>query len=202
MTTRTKRIIAIIIAVVVVLAVILTLVLTLRTNGTPAASGSKTPSPGVTAPSADPPSSGSPVPDSTPTMPVAQQAPPVAPTAIAAGNGVTATLTKIEKVEGKGGTPGEVSGPALRLTVTVTNTGSKAFDASAIVVNALVGNDQVPAGTVTQPGGSPFSGQIQPGQAKSGVYIFVIPTNKRSNVLVLVDYQAGSPILVFHGSFS
>jgi hypothetical protein len=202
MTTRTKRLIAIIVAVVVVLAVILTLVLTLHSNGTPTANGSKTPSPVVTAPSDDPTASGSPVPDTTPTAPVGQQAPPVAPNATATGDGVIAELTKIEKVTGKGGTPGEVGGPALRLTVTVTNTGSKAFDASAIVVNALVGADEAPAGTVMQPGGNPFSGQIEPGQAKSGVYIFVIPTNKRSNVSVLVDYQAGSPILVFRGSFS
>ncbi|GII99194.1 hypothetical protein CLV28_2351 [Sediminihabitans luteus] len=135
--------------------------------------------------------------------PVAQELDPVEPTDTATGeDGVTAALTKVEAVDGEAVAPGEISGPAVRLTVEVTNGSDEDLDLSGAVVNAYVGPDRAPAGTLTKPGGVPFEGVVAPGESGSAVVLFDIPEEQRGDVTVTVDYRTGTPTVAFRGDLS
>ena len=115
-------------------------------------------------------------------------------------DGIRVALTAIESVQGEAAQPGEVSGPAIRVTVTITNATKRAFDAGASVVNAYYGAQLTPAGTLVKPGGVPLYGRLAPGESTYGVYLFRIPVDARGDVTITVDYQSAAPTVVFHGS--
>jgi cytoskeletal protein RodZ len=141
------------------------------------------------------PSQGSASPNpSTPAAPVAI----TAPATIKAG--LIAEITKFEAVEGKAQTPGEVSGPSVRMTVTITNSTSASANLDTTVVTAYYGSSQTPALELSAPGGAPLPAKVEAGQAVTGVYIFTIPAEQRNNVRVVVDYSVKVQPLVFQGA--
>ncbi len=94
-------------------------------------------------------------------MPVAPELEPAAPDqTVQAPDGVTVRLAQVEHVEGEAVAAGETSGPAVRLTVEVTNGTDAPLDLSYAVVNAYTGEDRAPAGRLVQPGGQPFEGEL------------------------------------------
>lgn len=112
--------------------------------------------------------------------------------------GVTVRLANIEAVAGEGAGPGESSGPAIRVTVEVTNSGAAELSLATAVVNAYYG-DGVPANPLSRPGGAPFPASVPPGGTGSGVFLFVVPTDQRGAVTVSVDLALRAPIVVFQG---
>lgn len=116
--------------------------------------------------------------------------------------GIQARLSLIESVEGEAVIPGEVGGPALRVTLDVTNATGEPFSTPAVVVNLYTGEGLSPAGPVLNPGGSPFPEKIPPGGSARGVYLFTVPSQERKNVTVEVDLAVGTPIVVFQGTVS
>ena len=128
---------------------------------------------------------------------------PVPPEAVVeAPGGLEVTLVTLEAVEGKAVAGGEISGPAVRATVSIMNKGTEATDLEYVVVNAYTGSDRAPTGTVMQPGGAPFSGSLDPGETSEGVYLFSIAEADRSDVVITVDHRLGQPVVVFQGDLS
>lgn len=117
-----------------------------------------------------------------------------------ASDRVAVSLSRIEAVQGVAFAPGEIAGPALRVTVRLSNDASTLLDLGLVTVNAYIGKDRVPAGTVTKPGGRPFEGELAAGRSADGVYLFVVPVAQRGDVTVTVDYRAGVPTAVFRGA--
>jgi hypothetical protein len=113
--------------------------------------------------------------------------------------GVTAAITKLEAVDGEARAPGEVSAPSIRVTVEVTNSTEDTVDLTTTVVTAYFQPDQTPALELGEPGSSPMPASVAPGQAATGVYIFTIPSERRQNVRIIVDYAVDVPALVFEG---
>ena len=112
-----------------------------------------------------------------------------------------AELTSVEATTATGKFPGESSGPALLLTVTVQNR-SKAdvdldnatinlFDSSGAPCNQIISADQVG-----------LKGSLAPGAKSSGQYLFTIGKAKRNPITVQVIYSGGTPVGVFKGSAS
>lgn len=125
---------------------------------------------------------------------------PVAPSAaVEAPDGMRLALTSIENVDGKAVQPGEVSGPAIRVTITITNNTTSTLNSDLVVVNAYTGKDRRPAGALIRPGGLAFSGPVAAGETTYGIYLFGIPQADRDDVTITVDYRAGSATVVFHG---
>lgn len=124
---------------------------------------------------------------------------PVAPDATIVAEGADILLARLEAVQGEAALAGETSGPAVRATVRIVNTGSEPLDLDYVAVNAYSGADRVPAGTLTQPGGVPFEGILSPGDAAEGVYLFTIPEGDRDDVTLTVDYLFGAQVAVFRG---
>lgn len=125
--------------------------------------------------------------------------PPVSPDQPAQADGIRADLTDFESVTGEVVVPGEVQAAAVRVTVQITNTGSAPLDLDLVVVNAYIGPDRDPAATYQQPGGEPVSGSLDPGATATGVYLFRIPEDRRSDVTFVVDYRGGEPALTWRG---
>ena len=116
-----------------------------------------------------------------------------------AGNGITATLPLIESIQGSGTGPGNVAGPALRVTVRVHNDTADPLSLDGVAVNMAYGADKTPASPLDDPSQAPFSGAIGPGETADGVYVFSVPADARDAITVDLSYQAGAPRLLFTG---
>lgn len=114
--------------------------------------------------------------------------------------GITVKLDGIEAVDGQYLVPGEVAGPALRVTLTVSNDTDAAQSLSLLVVNLYYGEAGVPAGTLTNPGGKVLTGEIPPHSSATGVYLFNTPEDQRKIVRVEVDLEAQARVVLFEGS--
>jgi hypothetical protein len=163
---------------------------------------------------AEPTSSATPEPSSSPddtaptpeagsTTPVAPLKPeppvPIAqPSDITAG--LTAAIVSLEAVEGEARGPGEVGGPAVRVTFTITNSTSADASLATAVVTAYYGPEQTPALELDEPGASALPTSVAPGQTATGVYVFTIPREERGQVRIMVDYSLQVPPLLFEGA--
>jgi hypothetical protein len=117
----------------------------------------------------------------------------------AAGDGVTARLAAIDAIEGKAGGPGQVAGPALRVTVRIKNASSADVSLDGVAVNLSYGADNTPGSPAEDPSNAPFSGTLPAGDEAEGVYVFSVPKDSRDMVTVEVGYQPGAPLMVFSG---
>lgn len=135
-------------------------------------------------------------------VPVATVAPqaatPLGAPATDAG-GLRFAIDSIEAVEGEASAPGEIGGPALRVTLRTTNTSSSPVDLSLTVVDLRHGADEVPAAPFTI-GTSPLSGTLAPGASATGVYVFAVPEQRRDQVTIYVNARPELPSVVFEGS--
>lgn len=153
---------------------------------------------------------GGPEPSAPPADPGAQPVaadelpPSLAPVAFqasaATGDGVTATVPVVEAVDGVGQGRGNVSGPAVRVTVRLTNGTDGPVDLSGVAVRMTYGSTPVPAPRLDDPSQDLFTGSLAPGGSADGSYVFSVPADSREVVTVSVGYRAGAPFMVFTGS--
>ncbi|MGY1741763.1 MULTISPECIES: hypothetical protein [unclassified Blastococcus] len=129
--------------------------------------------------------------------PALPEVPLDAPAAV--GNGIVATIASVEAIDGTAVGPGNIAGPALRLTVRIENGTSEAVSLDGVAVNLSHGPDRTPASPLDDPSRAPFTGMVEPGATGEGVYVFSVPTGVRDLVTVEVGYQAGAPLLLFTG---
>lgn len=128
---------------------------------------------------------------------------PVAPESVVqAPSGAMISLARIEAVHGEAKVGGEISGPAIRVSVAIRNEGSDPIDLEYVVVNAYSGQDRTPAAPIMQPGGEPFSGSLGSGGSADGIYLFSLDESARDDVVITVDYGVGEPIVVFRGDLT
>jgi hypothetical protein len=202
---RRRRLVVAIAAAVLVALVALVLVLVTRDDDRDGSSAA-----GSTAA----PTSGAPVdetiaplpPTPTPTGPTEDASalpaalPEVAIDAPAAvGNGIVATVSSTEAIQGTAVGPGNIAGPALRVTVRIDNGTGEAVSLDGVAVNLYYGADRTPASPLDDPSESRFVGMVEPGASGEGVYVFSLPSDARDLVTVEVGYQAGAPLLLFTG---
>lgn len=166
--------------------------------------GTAQPSPSSsTEPSATPSDTSVPEPDES-TAPAPEgdgrqtQAPVPIDTPASPEEGVSIRLANIEAVDGEGAGPGETSGPAIRVSVEITNTGSSDLSLAAAIANAFYAGD-IPASQLSRPGGVPFPATVAPGATGTGVFVFVVPRDQRADVAITVDLAVRAPIVVFQG---
>jgi hypothetical protein len=182
----------------------------------PAGSGSSagtasTGSPGAAVPSSAagpsasvPPQSPPPGDPAVPTGDPAELPPSLAAVALDApatvGDGVTGSLESLEAVEGTATGPGNVAGPAVRVTVRLENGTAGPVSLDGAVVTLTHGAEQSPASPLDDPSAVPFSGVVDPGDSAVGVYVFTVAEEARESVTVSVGYRPGAPYLVFTGA--
>jgi hypothetical protein len=126
---------------------------------------------------------------------------PVALQAPAKVNSVVVSLVTIKAITVGVSGPGEVAGPALAVTVNISNNSNAAVDVSSAVVTLLDAQGQEGTPTPASPA-APFTGSLQPGASANGVYVFNIAKTQRNPINVLVSYTAGAATAQFFGNAS
>jgi hypothetical protein len=107
-------------------------------------------------------------------------------------------LISVKAIEATARLPGEITGPALALTIEVSNTGIRPADLGAVVVNVL-DSDEAPGAEMTAAPAQPLTGRLAPKKTARGVYVFRVPMDKRRPVTVTVSI-GDAPVLVFRGN--
>jgi Domain of unknown function (DUF4352) len=115
------------------------------------------------------------------------------------GDGVRAHLVGLQTFTAAAQGVGEVAGPALAVTVEITNDGAQALSLDSVAVNLYRGAAGVPASRVLAESASTFSGPLAPGASARAVYAFSVPEADRDVVTVTVGYSAGTATAVFSG---
>lgn len=114
--------------------------------------------------------------------------------------GMTVGISNLAAVPGIADEPGEVAGDAVKVSVTLTNTGTTPADTSSVVVDLEAGPNSTPGLTLRGDGSSTFPASIEPGASATADYVFVVDSAQRSRVSVSVNYSVTAPIAVFEGT--
>jgi hypothetical protein len=169
------------------------------TGSTPHATASAEASPAVSAlPSGTPPSA---APDPA-AKPDGAAQPTKAPVPLSQpadfGTGVVAKLDKIESIVATAHGPGEISGPALAFTITVTNRSTEAVDLGSVIVNLTDAHGD-PGVSMFGPPAVLLSGTLAVGASATGTYVFAVASAAASMVRLEVSYSTQAPTVVFSG---
>lgn len=113
---------------------------------------------------------------------------------------ISVTITSIESVRSRAELPGELSRPALRVTLRVDNSGRKTARLGAPVANLYFGADRTPAISMRNPGSRPFPGAVRPASSVTGRFVFNVPRSDRNKIEIEVDLASGLRIVAFEGS--
>lgn len=178
------------------------------TSGTPPGASA---SPTTTATVAPSPTETTPVPTASLPSPTATGRPTVVPTRVVRttkaplretgdlGSGVSARVTRIESVDGEARGPGEVAGPALRVTLEIKNSSKKDVAMSSALTNLYYGKKRLPASVLSGPGVEPFPASVAAGRTAAGRYVFGVPDRGRDPVVVEFSLTTDAPTVEFEG---
>lgn len=96
--------------------------------------------------------------------------------------------------------PGESSGPAVEVTVRITNKGDKAMDTAGSNVTLTYGGDErLPAVALTGDQTTVWPTSIAAGASADAVFLFSVPLAPEGDIRVIVDLLASAPDVVFVG---
>jgi hypothetical protein len=112
---------------------------------------------------------------------------------------VAVSLKSIKSTKVTGHGPGEISGPALVVTVVVRN-GSKSsvsVDSAIVTLIDSKGNVGTP---MTESPAHPFTGSVAAGDSATGVYVFQIGKKVRNPIRVSVTYSTEHTTALFVGN--
>ncbi|SOE01053.1 hypothetical protein [Blastococcus haudaquaticus] len=210
---RRRLVLAVVAAVVAVALVVLVVVLSGRDDAAGDGAASSTPSATTSSGASSPSASAPTTPGAEPSAPAGSaQAVPVdgnepppqrPPVALDAGDdvdGVTGSLALVEEIDGSAQGPGNINGPALRITVRLVNGTDADLALSGVAVSVFHGADRTPASPLEDRSQSPFAGDLPPGDAAEGVYVLRVPADDRDDIRVEVGVRPGAAVMVFTGA--
>jgi hypothetical protein len=213
---RRKTVMWTTVGVVAVLLVVVVAVLLTRSGGSGATPGS-----GQTYNGSAPPTAGAsakpsqevttPVPSASIPKPTATGKPTVVPTQSTSttsaplddtatpASGIEVQVSDVESVQGVAQGPGEIAGPAVRVSVEVKNKSDEEVAMDLALVNVYYGSDKTPATALSGPGLAPLTGSIPPGKSATGAYVFSVPEDEREQLTVEFSYSTDAPTVIFSG---
>jgi hypothetical protein len=109
--------------------------------------------------------------------------------------GVSARVVEVDEVQVKALGAGETSGPALAVTVEMTNASDGPVDLSGLAVTART-LDGVPAVSSRAEPAEELVGVLQPDQSATGTYVFRV-SDDRPDVLVELSHSSFARVLTF-----
>lgn len=112
------------------------------------------------------------------------------------GGEVTAKIDEIRSLEVTARTPGEISGPAVAVDITISNGGKKPIDVATAMVSLTAHGDVLGQPTTSEPY-APFAGDVAPGESATATYVFLLPEKSRKGYTVSIQYVAGATIALF-----
>jgi hypothetical protein len=146
-----------------------------------------------------------PAPEDTTIDDVIEEAPPVPiedaelDDVVTLDTGVLVSVSEITGITVEAETPGEVAGPAVAATIRFENESGEPLDLSTTMVTLVDAAGNVAPPTTSEPA-APTIGTLEDGATAEGIYVFRMPEATRDAITLTVDYAAGAPVVVFHGS--
>ena len=116
-----------------------------------------------------------------------------------AGDGVTATLPPIEAIDGTAVGPGNVAGPALRVTVRIQNGTGEPVSLDGVAVNLYFGADLTPASPLDDPSRRRSPAGRSRGTPPTASTSSRCPPTQRDAVTVEVGHAPGAPFMRWTG---
>lgn len=116
-------------------------------------------------------------------------------------NEIAINIEKVEAIETKATTPGEIAGPAVAMYVSIHNGSAKTINIDSVIVNLTDSADGLGQPTTSDPY-QPFAGELAAGKSVEGVYVFLVPTDNRRGLTLSVEYAAGQASAHFVGDVS
>ena len=96
--------------------------------------------------------------------------------------------------------PGETKGPAVEVTVRITNEGDAPIDTAGSNVTLTYGGDErLPAVALSGDQTRMWPASIAAGESAEAVYLFSVPLAPEGDIRVIVDLLASEPDVVFVG---
>jgi hypothetical protein len=115
------------------------------------------------------------------------------------GTGLTTKVLGNQKITFSARLPGELSGPAAKVTVQFTNNSRAAVSLASVVINDVDATG-APMSPVTSAPAKPVSGSLAPGQQATGVYVFSLPPGFRNPCKLSLSYSTAAPVVLFVGN--
>lgn len=115
-----------------------------------------------------------------------------------AEEGVDVALTAVEAITADAQGPGEVSGPALAITVSIKNSTSSQVSLLNTAVT-LTASDGSPGSSMTATPATQFPSAVAAGKTATAVVVFAVAKNKRDPVTIEVSVDPRMPTAVFRG---
>lgn len=114
-------------------------------------------------------------------------------------DGVTVSLKSIKSSKVKAHGPGEISGPALVVTVAIKNGSASRVSVDSAIVTLIdsLGNVGTP---MTESPARPFAGSVPAKGSATGVYVFQVGTKVRNPIHVSVTYSTEHITALFVGN--
>ncbi|MGS0685682.1 DUF4352 domain-containing protein [Nakamurella sp. GG22] len=111
---------------------------------------------------------------------------------------VSAAITTVSAVTATGVGPGQITGPAVAVTVKITNDSAEAVSLDSVFVN-LNDSTGAPGQPSTSSPAAPLTGELAPGATAQGVYVFGVPESARKPVTILVSNTMAAKVVSFVG---
>ena len=115
------------------------------------------------------------------------------------GDGVTARLSSLRSLEAKASLPGETSGPAVALNLSIANGSPATIELASITID-LVDSRGMSSILIHSEPPTELSGSLPAGATTEGTYVFRLDPEMRDNASITVKYSSVTPLVTFQGS--
>lgn len=114
------------------------------------------------------------------------------------GGGISASISGVTRISAVAHRPGEISGPAVSITLKLKNGSSRAVDLSQVTVT-VADHAGLPAPTISQNDSNPLANSLAAGRSVSGVYVFSLPAKSTDPISISVTVLNTAPVVLFVG---
>ncbi|MFT3798206.1 hypothetical protein [Microbacterium sp.] len=122
--------------------------------------------------------------------------------ALVAGT-LTARISEVTSFEAEDSEePGQLAGPAVSVTIEVTNASGKAVDLAGASLNLDFGDAHTPAPAIGDPVATGLPATVADGATVTGTYSFSLPLDVREQVRVILDLVSGESQVIFLGKLA
>jgi hypothetical protein len=118
-------------------------------------------------------------------------------------DGISARITGVRSFDAEDSEqPGQLAGPAVEITIEVTNNLDDDIDLTGASVNVDYGDDRTPAPSIGDPVATGLPSSLASGKSARGEYSFSLPLDVREHVRVILDLVSGEPQVIFVGKMT
>lgn len=115
--------------------------------------------------------------------------------------GIDITLNALKHLDVEPRTPGEYSGPAIIVEISVHNGADEVQNLDSAVVTLTTADGEVGIATTAGPN-KPLKGDIDIEETVAGSYVFMLDPSRGRTVTISVNYAAGEPVAEFTGQIT